>query len=470
MIIRILQHELMRCQRNGRARLLFISTLILSISSIILSYRDYQVSQKQYQENVYQARINWETQAKKDPHDAAHDGTYVIKPIYPLVIIDKGIQPYAGQVVHLGAHKRNQSSINESKDRSGIFRFGELTPDFVLIYIFPLLLIFLGYNLFTEEKERQTIRLLLVQGISFQQLSVGKWLALFVQMLVLCLSFMLVTLVCYSLVENDVQVGWLEWGGFILIYLLYFMAIISLIIIVSAKSKTSGSSLTVLLAIWIIVTLIVPKVSTNLSSTLYPFPTLQTFIDKIIEDQRDGLNGHNFWNESAKVFQKEVLEEYGVSSIEELPVEYSGLLLAEGEKYESEVYTKHFNLLQDQYKKQRSIYQICSIFSPMLPTRFISMALARTDYGFLWHFEDEAERYRVELNTTLNMNIAENAKGIDHYQADETLWSSTPIFKYQWQTSKELILNHMVEYLISISWVVMSFLFMLFINRNIKVV
>ncbi|MCG8330748.1 MAG: DUF3526 domain-containing protein [Chitinophagales bacterium] len=470
MITRILQHELKRSLRDGRTNILFIGVVMLSITSIILSFRDYQLIHEQYLENVHQVRVNWESQAEKDPHDAAHDGTYVIKPIYPLVIFDKGIQAYTGQVVHLGAHKRNQSTINESKDRSGMFRFGELTPNFVLVYIFPLLLIFLGYNVFTEEKERQTIRLLLVQGATFRQLSLGKWLALFVQMFLLFLSFMIVALISFSFLEKEVQVHWSEWAGLALTYLLYFTSFTSLIVLVSGKAKHSGSSLTILLSIWIVVTLIVPKVSTNLSGTLYPFPTLQTFKDNIIEDQTNGLNGHNFWNEAAQDFQKEVLEAYGVSSIEELPIEYSGLLLAEGEKYESEVYTKHFDLLQDQYKKQQLVYRICGVFSPMLPTRFVSMALTRTDYGFLWHFEDEAERYRVTFNTALNMNIAEKAKGIDHYKAEASLWSSIPKFQYQWQAVKELFLNHLAEYLISIGWAVFSFLLMLFVNRTIKFV
>lgn len=144
------------------------------IFSLILSFREYQLSFDQYQDNLLQSRLNWESQTEKDPHDAAHDGTYVIKPIYPLAMLDRGIQPYTGQVVHLGAHKRNQSSLNQSKDLANMFRFGELTPGFMLLYIFPLLLIFLGFNTFTEEKERKTIRLLLIQGVSLRQLAIGK--------------------------------------------------------------------------------------------------------------------------------------------------------------------------------------------------------------------------------------------------------------------------------------------------------
>lgn len=470
MIKHIIFHELRTNFREGKVRALTFIVLCMSVIAMILSLRDYQISFNRYQENLQQARLNWENQTEKNPHDAAHDGTYVIKPIYPLSILDEGIRPYSGQVIHLGAHERKQSSINESKDLSGMFRFGELTPNFILVYVFPLLLIFLGYNVFTEEKESQTIRLLLAQGVSLRQLSIGKWFALVLQMLLLFLLFFLIAGICYFILRKDISVSIFEWLSFSSIYLCYFTFFINLVVLVSAKAKSSGASLTILLSIWIAITLIVPKVSTNLSSSLYPFPTLQNFKENIYADQAKGLNGHNFWNEAAKDFQQKVLNEYGVNSLEDLPVEYSGLLLAEGEKYESEIYTKHFDLLQEQYEKQRTVYRICSVISPLLPLRFVSMAITRTDYGFLWHFENEAEKYRVELNTVLNMNIAENAKGVEQYKATADLWEAIPKFNYQWQAHLQIITEHIQEFIITFLWLVISFLAMVFFNRNIMIV
>ena len=469
MIGHITQHELRRYLRDGRIRTLLSVVVIMLIASLILAFSDYRVAKNQYYENLSQVRANWESQSEKDPHDAAHDGTYVIKPIYPLSIIDKGIKQFSGQVVHLGAHERKQSTLNEAKDQSGMFRFGELTPDFVLTYVFPLLLIFLGYNAFTEEKEKQTIRLLLVQGALLSHLTLGKWLALFLQMVALWfLLFFAAVIGSYfsgSEISADIS-EWIALGG---IYLFYFIIFINLIIWVSAKASSSGISLTVLLSIWIIITLIIPKVSTNVAGWTYPFPTLQTFRDNINEDQVNGLNGHNFWNEAAQDFQQKILDQYGVETIEELPVAYGGLLLAEGEKYESEIYTKHFDLLQRQYEKQRNIYRWCGLLSPMLPVRFLSMAIARTDYGFLWHFEDEAEKYRVEFNTALNMNIAHNAKGVDRYKAGKELWANIPGFDYQWQPSQKILRDHSVEFMSVFLWATASFMMTIFFCRKIKV-
>ena len=470
MVGHIATHELRRYLRDGRSRALLITVFLLLVVSVVLSIRDYQLASRQYESNLEQARLNWESQSEKDPHDAAHDGTYVIKPLFPLAIVDKGIQQFSGRVVHLGAHQRKQSALNEAKDHSGIFRFGELTPGFILTYVFPLLLIFLGYNAFTEEKEKQTIRLLLVQGVSLQQLAVGKWLALLVQMIVLWVLLFAMAAIGSLIIDSSVTVSLYEWMGLGGIYFFYFVIFVNLIIWVSARAASSGTALTILLTIWIIVTLIVPKVSTNLAGWAYPFPTLQTFTDNINEDQANGLNGHNFWNEAAQDFQQKVLDEYGVETIEDLPVAYGGLLLAEGEKYESEIYTKHFNLLQSQYEKQRSVYRWCGLLSPMLPVRFASMAISRSDYGFLWHFEDEAEKYRVEFNTALNMNIAENAKGVDQYKAGKDLWASIPEFRYGWQSVRKILDDHLMEFTVIAIWSVISFMISVFYSRKIKVV
>ncbi len=470
MIVFIAKFELLRYSRDGHARLLVICTTLMLLASMVLSIRDYSLSQDQYQENLLQSRLNWESQAEKDPHDAAHDGTYAIEPIYPLAMLDKGIQQYTGQVIHLGAHERKQSTLNQAKDHSGLFRFGELTPNFVLLYLFPILLIFLGYNTFTEEKEAQTIRLLLAQGATTTQLALGKWVALLILMMLLFIVYCLSVVLSYAYLGGSSGIEILEWLIFNASYLIYLIVFVSLIVLVSSRSKSSGKSLVTLLTFWILVTLIIPKLSSNLAGQLYPFPSLQTFIDNINEDQKNGLNGHNFWNEAAQDFQQKVLQEYGVKTIEELPVDYGGLLLAEGEKYESEIYTKHFNLLKAQYHKQRKVFRLSGFLSPFLSVRFLSMSMARTDYNFQWHFEEKAEQYRVVLNTALNMNIAENAKGVERYKANTEVWANAPKFEYQWEASDQIIKDHYFEYSIIFAWMILSFLAMVVFSRKIKVV
>ena len=470
MIFHVFKYEMMKYVRSGQSLAFVISVALMLCAAIFLSLREHRLLESSYQENLLQSRLNWESQAQKDPHDAAHDGTYVIKPSHPLAVIDRGVQKYTGQVIHLRAHERQQSSISQVKDQTGIYRFGVLTPGFVLLYLFPLLIIFLGYGSFAKEKEMQTLRLVKSLGVSIRYLAAGKWLALMAQVLLLFVVFFGAIVISIKLMSREVDVGWLEWVSVATIYLLYFIFFANVVLLVSMLAKSSGASLVLSLSLWILVALVAPKLSTNIAGHVYPFPTYQAFRENINEDQRNGLNGHNFWNDAAQDFQQKVLEEYGVDSIEELPVDYGGLLLAEGEKYESEIYTKHFDLLREQYQHQRAIYRLSSVLSPFLSVRFVSMALARSDFGFQWHFEDQAEKYRVYFNTELNMDIAENAKGVDRYTAGRDLWNSIQRFSYSWQSTSEILRDHVVEYAIIFGWVIVSFLVMFSMSSRMEVV
>ena len=469
MVIHIFKYELTKYARSGQSIAFVFSVALLLFAAIFLSVREYRLLEASYQENLVQSRLNWESQTEKDPHDAAHDGTYIIKPPHPLAVMDRGVQKYSGQVIHLRAHQRQQSSLSQVKDQTGIYRFGALTPSFVLLYIFPLLIIFLGYSTFAIEKERQTLRLVKSQGVSMRHVAAGKWLALMAQVVLLFIVFLAALVITVHLLTGEIEIGVLEWISVAAIYLLYFMLFANVVVLVSMIAKSSGASLVFLLSLWILVALIAPKLSTNIAGHVYPFPTYQTFRENINLDQQNGLNGHNFWNEAAQVFQQKVLEEYGVNSIEELPIDYGGLLLAEGEKYESEIYTKHFDLLREQYQNQRAIYRLTGVVSPFLSVRFVSMALARTDYGFQWHLEDQAEKYRVYFNTELNMNIAENAKGIDSYTAGKELWKAIEGFKYEWQSTSEILIDHLVEYIILLGWVILSGLMMVGLSSRVEV-
>ena len=271
----VVKNEWRRSMRDGRSRSLFLAVLLMLIFSVALALREYKQIEQQYEENVRQSRLNWESQTAKDPHDAAHDGTYVIKPPHPLSIIDRGLQQFSGQVIHLGAHERKQSTLNEAKDHAGMFRFGSMAPNFVLLYVIPLLLIFLAHDSFTQERERQTLRLLFTQGVSATQLTLGKWLALFLQLMVLSLIFFLVVQVGFTIIDKSV--GALEWLTLVVTYVLYLTIFLNLGLLVSARLSNSGQALTVMLGIWILMTLIVPRLSTNLAAQQHPFPTLQSY-------------------------------------------------------------------------------------------------------------------------------------------------------------------------------------------------
>jgi ABC-2 type transport system permease protein len=458
MIKKIALKEFKENLREGRFTVSVVIVSLLMLMGVWLSYSYLTSVQQQHAEAKENARNIWVSQEEKNPHSAAHYGTYAFKPKYPLSLIDPGVDKYAGISIFLEAHKRNEAQYMAASDQTGLARFGDLTPDFIMLFIIPLLIILIGYNAFTREKEQGTLKLLKGQGISSWKLAMGKWLGIFIPVLIFTVGLFVIAAVLLSGVRDF---GELNYGVLILlflVYLVYYAVFINITLIVSAVSRQSGISLVSLLAIWIVVCLAMPKASSNLADSIYPYPSRQAFAAEVDKDKKAGLDGHNPWSQAAKEFERETLEQYGVDSVSQLPFNFDGYRMQKGEEHEAEVYFKHYAKLKETHQKQTRVYQASALASPFLPARFLSMALARTDYSSHWDFSDAAENYRLELQKALNTNFAENSTYGDWaYKADKTFWGDIPDFDYNPPSYGQVLERNWSNFMILGIWFLVSF-------------
>lgn len=468
MIRKIALKEFKENLREGRFRFSILIISVLILMSVFLSYNYLSSVQQQHIKAKENSRNLWVSQDEKNPHSAAHYGTYAFKPKYPLSLLDQGVDKYSGISIFLESHKRNESQYMAASDQTGLSRFGDLTPDFILLFIIPLLIILTGYNALTREKEQGTLKLLKSQGISSWKLILGKWVSISLPVLIISTVLFVITALLLSGIHDF---GRLNYGALtlmFLVYLVYYAIFINISLIVSAASKQSGISLVSLLAIWIIICLGAPKASSNLADTLHPYPSRQAFAAAIDKDKKTGLDGHNPWSQAAKDFERKTLEEYGVDSLNQLPFNFDGYRMQKGEEHEAEVYSKHSAELKNINLKQTKVYQTSALLSPYLPTRFLSMALARTDYNSHWDFADAAEVYRLKLMEALNMNFAENSSYGDwSYKADKSLWQDIPDFNYVPPSYGQILNRNWSNFLVLGLWLLVSFAGLKFLSLKV---
>ncbi len=417
--------------REGRVRISLVIVLLLLGVATWISARQYKNINEQYASAKTAERAIWDNQGEKNPHSAAHYGTYAFKPKYPLSLVDQGVDKYAGTSIFLEAHKRNEAQFSAAADQTGLARFGDLTPDFILLFIIPLVIILLGYNSFTKEKEMGTLTLLKSQGLSRWKWLLGKWTAIFTPIFVItALLFGIAGVILGNLQDFGVFDGNSLFVMF-LVYVVYYIVFINIVLLISSLVKKSGISLVVSLSIWILACLAAPKAASNIAESKHPYPTRQEFAANVLQDKKEGLDGHNPWSKEAKLLEEQVLKEYGVDSVQQLPFNFDGYRMQKGEEHEAEVYFKHYNHLKDQFSNQSKVYQGLAIISPYLPTRFLSMALAHTDYSTHWDFADAAEAYRIDTQKFLNDNFKDNSSyGEWSYRADADTWKELPAFTY----------------------------------------
>ncbi|MFC5048590.1 ABC transporter permease [Aquimarina hainanensis] len=457
MISNVIKKETKEILRDGRFRISAIILLLLAAIALLVSKQQYQNTNEQYEKAKNDERAVWEDQGDKNPHSAAHYGTYAFKPKFPLSLLDQGVEKYTGVSIFLEAHKRNEAQFSAAADQTGLSRFGELTPDFILLFIMPLIIILIGYNTYTKEVEGGTMLLLRNQGISPWKLAIGKWISAILPVFIMTTFLFIIAAIVLSSISDYGVFSWSSFIALYLVYLLYYIVFANIVLFISSRFKKSGISLVVSLAIWILACFAAPKAASNFADSKYPYPTRQEFASNIKEDRKQGLDGHDPWSKASKQLEKEVLQEYGVDSLHQLPFNFDAYRMQKGEEHEAEIYFKHYNLLKEQYQNQTITYKTLAIISPFLPTRFLSMAIANTDYQTHWDFSDTAENYRIRTQKFLNDNFAQNSKyGEWSYKATGDTWKNLPPFEYDAPSLSMTLSRNMSNIIILLFWVLLS--------------
>ena len=398
---------------------------------------EYRVVAQMEGEAKIHLRQQWESMGPSNPHSAAHFGTYVFKKNHALTAFDEGANSYVGRTLYLEGHRQNELVQSDAAQGDVLSRFGKLRPALILQIILPLLLLLFAFQSVRSERDADRLRLLLVQGVSYSKLLYGKLWSLWIP----GMGFVLLTL--------GIQMGLLGFSGplvgrALLLafgYGLFYWIVIALALWLSSKTVKSYTALSWLLGIWIVWVIFYPKVTYSVAGILYPLPDRVEFSASMKEDRSALLDGHNPEEEALKVLEDSVLHAYGVTSKEELPINFDGLLMQADEEFGNQVWDKHFGELYDQMQKQKSLVQWASLPNPFGNLQSLSMGAAGTDNFHQVDFLREAEDYRRVFIRTLNERHAYGGSktGDWGYKEDQEFFNSIADFQYAEPSFPDLI-------------------------------
>lgn len=434
------------------------SFVVLGIIFIILLFVSLASSRKTFQktenERAYVQKLveeQWDGQPDRHPHRVAHYGSFIFKPKQSLSFFDPGLNSYTGNFIYLEAHKQNSSNFGIAEQSTSLIRFGEMSPAMVIQLLIPLLLIFLAYRAFTGEREGGTLKLLLTQGLTYKKIAWQKILGFgLLTYLLLGIGFILALPFIHEGGESN---DFLRTLLLFLFYTLYLFIILSAVVIVSARCLKSSDSLMILLGAWICFCLIIPKLSANLGAHLYPAPTKAQMDAAIHAEVSKAMDGHNSKDKKADDFKQELLKKYNVQSVEELPLNLDGLIMAEGERQSAEVYKKHFAELNATFDKQNSISSVVSLINPFLAIRSLSMALTGSDFFHYVDFLNQTENYRYGFVQWLNDLQAKKLKyGDKTFRLPKETWSEYPSFEYTLPTIASILRQQILPLISLVGW------------------
>lgn len=429
--------ELRYWRRSKIAWSVLLTLLLVSVCAALVS--NAEVSRRAEERIAQQAEADAIFQAQPDrhPHRMVHYGHYVYRTASPLAVVDPGIDSMVGTSIFLEGHRQNTATFANAKETGLLARFGSFSPAFAMQTLVPLLLIICGFAGVTREKENRTLFQLIGQGVSTNNLVLGKSLALWLLALLALLPLLLLGIGATA----DDSYGFRQ--SFIMMllgYLAYLTIWVLLIASVSSFSRTSTQSLSVLLGLWIVAAVLMPRVAGAYANATAPSPSQIETNLRIAEAVRTGGDSHNIQDEAFVDLRAQTLAEYGVETIEDLPFNYRGLVALRGEDADSEVLNRFAEERMALELEQKAASDSFSWFSPLIAMRAYSMALASTSLQDHHHFLRAAEDYRYNMVQTFNrlqmtemtleedLSRNENAQSNQRTRVDASHWSEMPVF------------------------------------------
>ncbi len=175
---------------------------------------------------------------------------------------------------------------------------GNLDLSFVIIYLFPLLVIVLTFNVVSEETETGTWRLVAIQSTSKLRFIVSKLLIRLI-LLYTILIFLFFTAKFILDLPLNAQFFWML--GLSMLYILFWFTLTFFII---SFKKSSGFNALLLLSVWLVLIILLPAGINAYVSSKYPVPeALSTAIA-----QRDGY--HVKWDTDKRATIEKFYQHY----------------------------------------------------------------------------------------------------------------------------------------------------------------
>ncbi len=402
--VRRIAREEWRLMRRDRVAMLGLALLLLLGTVAAFTAWD-QRRAADAQRRQHQAQVDHEFEAQPDrhPHRMVHYGHFVFRPLNPLAAFDAGIDPFTGHTLFLEGHRQNSANFGDMRQSSLLLRFGQLTPAFVLQVLAPLLLVFIGHAAVARERESGTLRVLMAQGLHPGRLVAGKLLALLavggLMLLPAGVALALIALGNPASAALALAVA-LAYAAWLALWALG-------VVLVSTLARRGRDALLALLAVWSLSVVLLPRLAPELATAARPLPTrLETDI-AVARDLAALGDSHNPDDPHFGEFRRRVLAQYGVSRIEDLPVNYKGLVGMEGERLTSALFERYGREGFARQQAQLQHVAMFSVLSPVIALRRLSMGAAGTDLHSHQRFLDQAERHRYTLVQALNRLQAE---------------------------------------------------------------
>ncbi|MCU0401827.1 MAG: DUF3526 domain-containing protein [Algoriphagus sp.] len=280
---------------------------------------------------------------------------------------------------------------------------GNMDFSFVLIYLFPLVIIAFGFNLISEEKEGGTWSLIRSQAHSplhFLKLKLGIRLGSVFFVLLLLL------LVAKFYLAIPLDVPFLIFGLIALLYVLFWFGLTWLVVSFQLNSSQNAQ---VLLSLWVVLNLLLPAGINMLQRWLFPVPEAMSTVIQ----NREGY--HSQWDKPKEPTLEKFYAKYPKyqTFLHPKEADFSWLWYFAMQQAGDDEAAAEVEALKNKLYSRVGLAKSLSWWIPSVHTQLSLNSLSLTDLGNYLHYLEALEEFHEKLKAYFFPKIFGNAPVLD---------------------------------------------------------
>jgi ABC-type transport system involved in multi-copper enzyme maturation permease subunit len=403
----IIKKEILDTITSPKFVFTFLLCTILILLSVYTGVVNYGAEKKEYTAAVALNKKNLESQPNYS--SLAGIGIKINKPPQVLGTVVNGVEEAVGRVAPVNIAQ--DPNLIESKYSSNpVFAvFGPLDLMFIVKIVLSLFAILFTYDAIVGEKEKGTLKLALSNDVPRDRLILGKAIGGYISLLMPLLIPLVLSLIIL-LVAPNLALSGADWTRLLLIFLMFFLYLsvfFSLGLFISARTSRSSTSFLVLLFLWVVIVMVIPKVAVITAGQLEPIPSAQEITAKkdayLQQVQQEGQKGMLDWmknNQPAKGEDPKVYQDKFKQFIQDYQQQLTSKIDANNAALERDY----------QLKKgaQQSLAVNLSRISPASALTFGSMTLARTGVDEYNRFLSAVRNYKPIYTRWVNSKLGQS--------------------------------------------------------------
>ncbi|MEO8253876.1 MAG: DUF3526 domain-containing protein [Flavobacterium sp.] len=341
-----------------------------------------------------------------------------IVPINSLAIGQRDVNPSIQSVTIRGLEgQKYDSELNNPNN----LMLGNIDFSFVLVYLFPLLIIAFTYNIISEEKESGTWKIVATQSEN-TFLYILKLFYIRILCLIAVLSFVLFSAVIFLQIRLDIA-----FATFFILSILYVIFWFAVCFYIVSLQKNSNFNAVILLTIWLFLIIILPTTINSYIVNKYPVPEALELTLK----QRNAF--HEKWDMDKKVTVDKFYAHYPQFKNYPLPNEdFSWLWYYAMQQMgddESAIQSKE---LETKLELRNQSSQFIGLFIPTLHTQIQLNEIVKSDLGnqllFIKKTKDFHEKMRLYFYPKIFNNEAVEQQNWSKFKVETFEAISKPNF------------------------------------------